>query len=444
MDSLTGHVVRFARGLELSDVPVEARRVARTAILDTLACAVGGADSRVASAVQSFAVEEGTAPRTTVWGTDLRMSASRAALANGAAAHALDYDDVSWAMNGHPSAPLLPAVLAAAEGAGASGGETLVAYVAGFEVAARLGAMMGLGHYARGWHPTATLGTLGATVAAGLLRGLDEDALRRALGIACSTLAGTRMNFGTDTKPLHAGFAAQAGVLAAELAARGVTACPEPLDAEMGPADLYDGTRPAELPTFGEPFALVDPGVEFKPYPSCRFTHRIIDGVLAIRDRHASVSDATIRCVVIPFAHEICIHPRPTDGLQAKFSLPYCAAVAWLDGWPSVASFTDERALRDDVQGLLRRIEMTAATGPAEEVVVRFESGEEDREEVRYARGHPSRPIDREDHLSKVRDLCAPVLGEEGTGLLIDAVDGIEKLADVSALCSRLVPDGSR
>jgi 2-methylcitrate dehydratase PrpD len=444
MDSLTGHVVRFARGLELSDVPVEARRVARTAILDTLACAVGGGATRVAGAVRSFAAEEGTAPRATIWGTGLRTAPSRAALANGAAAHALDFDDVSWAMNGHPSAPLLPAVLAVAEDCGASGEETLVAYVAGFEVEARLGAVMGLGHYSRGWHPTATLGTLGATVAAGLLRGLDEDAFRRALGIACSTLAGTRMNFGTDTKPLHAGFAAQAGVLAADLAARGITACPEPLDAEMGPADLYDGTRPTELPRLGEPFALVDPGVEFKPYPSCRFTHRLIDGVLAVRDRHGSVADATIRCVVNPFAHRICIHPRPTDGLQAKFSLPYCAAVAWLDGWPSVASFTDERAVRDDVQALLRRVEMEDAAGPTEEVVVRFASGEEDREEVRYARGHPSKPINRGDHVAKVRALCAPVLGEEGTGLLVDAVDGIEKLAAVSALSALLVPEGSR
>ena len=442
MSGLTEQVARFALGLELASVPPVARLHARVGLLDLLACAIGGRDTRAAVSVRQFAVEEGNAGGSTLWGTSARVSPARAALANGTAAHALDYDDVSWAMNGHPSAPLAPAVLAVAERVDASGAETLAAYIAGFEVEARLGRLLGGQHYARGWHPTATLGALGATVAVARLLRLDEEGLRRALGLACSQLAGSRMNFGTDAKPLHAGLAAQTGVLSAELAARGLTARLDALEAEMGPADLYAGERPSESLGLGNPFALIDPGLELKPYPACRFTHRIIDGILALRARNADAVPERITCIVPPFALKVLIHPRPTNGLEAKFSLPYCAAVAWIDGWPTVESFSDVRAQKGDVQDLLRRVEVGEAPGPDEAVEVTFASGARDSERIRYARGHPELPLTREEHARKVRSLCEPVLGSAGTGRLVRAVDGIESLPSVRELLGALTPEG--
>jgi len=161
-----------------------------------------------------------------------RSSPALAALVNGTAAHALDYDDVNWAMQGHPSAPLLPALLASAQIQGSSGAELVLAYVAGFEVEARVGEGLARSHYARGWHPTATAGLFGAAAGSGRLLGLSETQLRAAFGTACSRAAGTRMNFGTDTKPLQVGLAARAGVECAQLAGSGLSARLDGLKAE--------------------------------------------------------------------------------------------------------------------------------------------------------------------------------------------------------------------
>jgi 2-methylcitrate dehydratase PrpD len=440
MSFLTDQVTRFTLNLELESVPADARACARTALLDTLACGVGARDTRTAGAVREFVLEEGNAERASVWGTSTRTSPTRAALANGTAAHALDFDDVSWAMSGHPSVPLVPAVLALGESTDASGADVLAAYVVGFEVEARLGRVLGDEHYERGWHPTATLGALGATAAASRLLGLNEDGLRRAIGLACSQLAGSRMNFGTDVKPLHAGLAAQTGVMSAELAARGFTARLDALDAEMGPADLYHGRLPTEALPFGNPFALLDPGVEIKPYPSCRFTHRIIDGVLAIRSRNPGETPERIHCAVTPLALKVLIHPRPTDGLEAKFSLPYCAAVAWIDGWPTVESFSDARAGAGDVQDLLQCVDVRESSDAEEEVEILFASGRRDSERIRYARGNPKQPLSLDEHTRKVRSLCEPILGVPGTDRLVRCVQEIESLPSVRELARALTP----
>jgi len=340
---------------------------------------------------------------------------------------------VNWAMNGHPTVPLLPAALAAAEVAGASGAELLRAFVAGFEIEARIGQMLGRPHYERGWHATATAGVFGAAAAAGLLLGLDAGQLRRAFGIACSRAAGTRANFGTDTKPLHAGLAARAGLEAAELARLGVSAREDALEAEMGLADLYGAGRPT-LPPLGAPFALERPGLELKPYPSCRFTHRAIDAVLALREKHGESALSAIEIAGDPLGLKILIYPAPRTGLEAKFSLQYCAAVAWLDGWPGLASFSDARAARDDVQALLKKVAVREARGPEEEVELVFRDGTRARETVRLAKGNPERPLSEAERLAKVRACVATKLGQARAEQLAASVERLESLADLGEL----------
>ncbi|MEE8557107.1 MAG: MmgE/PrpD family protein [Myxococcota bacterium] len=441
MGSATERLVRFVQDLDLDAIPNGVRRTARTAILDGLACAVGGCGTRVGAAVRELVLSEGGRPAATLWGTRVRSSPARTALANGASAHALDFDDVLWPMNGHPTAPVLPAVLAVAESRGSSGSEVLAAYVAGVEAAAALGYAMGRPHYERGWHPTATLGALGATLAAGKLGELSREELSRALGIACSQLAGSRMNFGTDTKPLHAGLAAQVGVLATDLAARGLTATTDPLGEELGLAGLYHGPSSLELPSLGDPFALESPGLDLKPYPSCRFTHRTIDAVLDIRSTRGRESVKTIECWIDLLALKILIHPQPADGLEAKFSLPYCAAIAWIDGWPAVESFSDARATRADVQELLNRVRVSEASAPEEEVEITFSSGARERRRILHPRGSPDRPMERDDHVRKVRSLCVPVLGAERTDELVSVVSQLETLDDMGELAKLLTPE---
>lgn len=438
--SETERLARFALGLSLAEVPEAVRVIARAAMLDGLACAIAGRDERVTRELRGFAVEQGSHARASLWGTGERVSPGLAALVNGAAAHALDFDDVSWAMNGHPTVPLLPAAFAAAEAAGRSGADLLRAYVVGFEVEARLGQALGKPHYERGWHATSTLGVFGATAAAAVLLGLDAGALRRAFGIAASRASGTRGNFGTDTKPLHAGLAARAGLEAAELATRGVTAREDAVEMEMGLADLYGGKRPLELATLGAPFALETPGVELKPYPSCRFTHRAIDAVLALREKHGGRELRAFECAAEPLGLKVLIYAEPRTGLEAKFSLQYCVAVAWLDGWPGLGAFSDSRACAADVRALLHRVSVREARGPDEEVELVFADGTRVRETVRLARGNPQNPLSDADRIAKVKLCVEPALGVERTRELIAAFERLEDVTDVRELARRVSP----
>jgi 2-methylcitrate dehydratase PrpD len=432
--SETAQLAEFALGLRPAAIPAAARATARAAILDALACAIAGRHEPVSDRVRAWALTQGSSGVAALWGTGERVSAGLAALVNGTAAHALDFDDVSWAMNGHPTAPLLPAVLAAAELADASGADLLRAYVAGFEVQARLGQALGRPHYEKGWHATSTLGVFGAASGAGLLLGLDAAQLRRAFGIACSRASGTRANFGTDAKPLHAGLAARAGLEAAQLARLGVTAREDAVEAEMGLGDLYAGKKPLVLPRLGAPFALERPGVELKPYPSCRFTHRTIDLVLALRAKSAGRELRAIEIASDPLGLKILIYPRPRTGLEAKFSLPYCAAVAWLDGWPGLGAFSDARASAPDVQSLLRKVAVREAGGPDEEVELVFADGTRARAAARHAKGNPDQPLSETERLAKVRACVVPALGEAGAQRLIAAVDGLESLSHAREL----------
>ncbi|HTO68253.1 MAG TPA: MmgE/PrpD family protein [Myxococcota bacterium] len=430
----TARAAGFVLRLRADAIPPATAEVARVAILDGLACAIAGRDEPVAARVREWARAQGGREAATLWGSGQRVPAPLAALANGAAAHALDFDDVSWAMNGHPTVPLLPAALAAAEVAGASGMDLLRAFVAGFEVEARIGQMLGRPHYEKGWHATSTAGVFGATAACAFLLGLNAGELRRAFGIAASRAAGTRANFGTDTKPLHAGLAARAGLEAAELAKLGVTAREDILETEMGLADLYGAKRPAALPPLGAPFALERPGLELKPYPSCRFTHRAIDLVLALREKHGERALRAIEVAGDPLGQKILIYATPRTGLEAKFSLQYCAAVAWLDGWPGLGSFSDARAAREDVQSLLRRVAVREARGAEEEVELVFADGARERATARLAKGNPEVPLTEAERLAKVRACVGPVLGSAKAERLIDTVARLESLGSASEL----------
>jgi 2-methylcitrate dehydratase PrpD len=432
----SAEIAARAASRRLGDVPRMALQAAKAAILDTFAVALAARGERVVSAVEGFVGEEGSAGPCTVWGSALRAGPARAALVNGTAAHALDFDDVCWAMNAHPSAVLWPAALAVAEKVGASGAQALLGYIAGFEAEADLGAALGREHYAAGFHPTATLGTVAAAVTAGCVLEADAACLRRAIGIACSEAAGSRMSFGTDTKPLHAGLAAQAGVTAALLAGRGVTAREDAIEADMGLAALYRGTIPS-APRTG--YALVSAGIEQKLYPSCRFTHRVIDAVLALRARNAERDLVAIDCVVDPFASEIVTHPRPTTGLEAKFSMEYCAAVAWLDGVPGPNAFSDLRAARNDVQRLLRLVTVQRGTPDLETVTVTWANGRTDFETVRVAKGSPARPLTADERLEKVR-ACASALLADRFDAFVDLAGRLEALTDVRQLTRLLGP----
>ena len=442
-------LARFVAGTDR--VPDDALLQAKRCLLDTLGVALAGSREESARTVARWLGDQGGRPEASVLGRTLRLPAADAALANGTAAHALDFDDVSLPMRGHPSAPLLPAVLALGEAAGSSGRDLLTAFALGFEVEAKLGRAIGGAHYALGWHATSTLGALGAAAACARLLRLDAGRAQTALGIAASLASGLQQNFGSMTKPLHAGWAARSGVVAAQLAARGLTAGAEAIEGPSGFLRARSGGAGPDLAPFealGQPFEIVSPGVGVKLYPCCYATHRAVDAVLELRAAHGiePVGVARVRVEVnrgglMPLRAE----PSAT-GLEAKFSLEYCLAAALLDGRLGLSSFADEAVRRPAVSELMAKVKAGEGEEAAEfpiggyaEVRIALSDGSEYGTRVDVPRGDPSRPLSWGELAAKFRDCAAAVFSAEAREQALALVEGLEDLADVTGLATAVV-----
>lgn len=366
--------------------------------------------------------------------TGARARADDVALINGTAAHALDFDDVSPAVRGHPSAVLLPAILAVAgpESTLLDVGE---AYAIGFEVGALLSqALPGGEHYARGWHATATLGTLMAGAAVARLRAMDPDGVATVLGIAASMASGSRQNFGTMTKPLHAGMAARNGVLAAALAEEGLTADASQIEGPFGFLALFKGEStpgPVQLPA--GPALLSDVGLNVKRHPCCYFTHHAIDATLSLRDADLKPGDVeAIDVEVQPRGLTALPYDRPATGLEAKFSMPYCVSAALVGGVLTLGDFTDEAVRRSEVTRLMERVRCRESAPPhggtghgAERyavVTARTRSGTTLQRRVEITIGDARRPLSEENLVSKVRSCLAAGRLEDRDGICEELV----------------------
>src|SRR5436190_7535500 len=291
----TQRVVDYIVASRFEDIPPKALTVAKGAMLDCIGVALAGARHPAGHIPAEWAHATAGAGRATVWGQDFKTSAHDAALVNGTAAHALDYDDVTWGLIGHPSVSLVPAVLALGEQLGASGRDVLHAYVVGFEVMAKLGRTTQPKHSLDGgWHATGTIGAFGATAACCKLLGLTAEQTGHALGIVYSMTSGNVSNFGTMCKPLHAGLAARNAVEAALWAQAGFTSLPHPFDGPRSFHEVYSRGLPADmapLAELGREYELVARGVVIKPYPCGVALHPAIDAVHALKRDHKIDAD---------------------------------------------------------------------------------------------------------------------------------------------------------
>ena len=262
-------------------LPEEAVHWARVAIIDTVGCTLAGASEPCARIVARVTASDGPC---LIFGTEQRVAPLDAALINGTASHALDFDDCSDTLGGHPSAPILPALFALAETRTVDGRAFIAAYVAGWETETRIARGVNFHHYEKGWHPTATLGVFGSTAACCHLLGLTPEATATALGLAASFASGVKANFGTMTKPLHVGHCSRNGMLAALLAADGFTANAGALEHRQGFLHVFNGEgnfdADAILRDWGQPWDIVQPGVAIKQYPCCGSTHPAVDAML--------------------------------------------------------------------------------------------------------------------------------------------------------------------
>jgi 2-methylcitrate dehydratase PrpD len=432
--------------------PPAARGRAAAAILDTVGVTLAGAPEPASRAVQHVVAAEG-GDRCAVLGTAMRASATGAALANGTAAHALDFDDMCFVSLAHPSAPLVAAILAAGELTGASGSALADAYVVGFEIEARLGRVMNPRHYQRGWHCTSTLGAIGAAAAVSRLMALDPRATGHAIAIAASEASGLKENFGTMVKPLHAGLAARDGVLAARLAGRGLIASERALDGPQGFLRAMDSERDdlgREASDLGVRWEILDTGITVKLYPSCAATHPALDAILSLRAREGLTADAVDRVEVEVDAvtPTVLIHDRPSSGLEAKFSMPFCAAAAIVFGRVDVETFDADRLADPRLAAFLPRVTMNvdAALGAdappltQARVHVHLRDGRTLTAAADGARGYPDKPAADAELDAKFLSCATRTIPEASARQALDLLRRLERVGDVRELTRTLLP----
>ncbi len=443
-----GITERFAELITESAPPAEAITAARDGVLDFLAAAIGGLDDGAYLKVKHALLPDAGSSRASVIGHPKRVDAQTAALLNGTLGHVLDYDDVQAGVRGHPSTVILPALLTVAEESGATAEALLAAYAVGVETMARLGRAIGLRHYETGFHNTATLGPMGAAGALGYLLGLAPAVLANALGIAATQAAGLRLQFATEVKPLHAGLAARAGVLAVRLAQAGLQGNPAFLDGKLGFLSVLGlgGAAPGRcVAGWGEPWEILLPGLSFKAYPCCGMSHLPADAVLDLVAEHGLRAEEVAEAVVTfpPGGDAALVVTAPRSGLDGRFSVEYVIAVALLDGRLGLARFAD-RPLRDDVAALLpkirRQIDPNASSiGEAPEK--RFARVDLVTRDGRLLHRTATRVRGVQDVRVKFLDAAA---GMEDAPEIADLVAGMRSRGDVATLLSLLRGCGSR
>ncbi|HEV2987001.1 MAG TPA: MmgE/PrpD family protein [Candidatus Angelobacter sp.] len=449
-------ITSIANFIATSSVPEAALVPARNAFVDTIGVTLAGAVEPAARIVQKLAVSERSAHHCPILGTELRTSATWASLANGTAAHALDFDDMCFVSLAHPSAPLVTAAIAVAEELGASGRAMLEAYVLGFEVEAVLGRVMNPRHYQQGWHCTSTLGSIGAAAACARLLRLDTVATANCIALAASQASGLKENFGTMSKPLHAGLAARNGVLAAKLAQNGFTASERALDGPQGFLLAMASERnnlPETCASLGKRWEILETGITVKLYPSCAATHPALDAVLDLRRENQLTAEnvQAVEVEVDSVTPNLLIYAQPKTGLEGKFSMNFCVAAALSEGRVGLKTFEDDYVCSSHIQELLPRIIMRMNPNLGKNVpaltqaivTIRLANGETLRREANGARGYPERPPSAEELGTKFRSCALKALPEEMVESVLACLHGLENLGDVQTLTAQLMVEKS-
>lgn len=441
----TQSLARRIGEIEFDKLPVPALAVARQCVLDWVSVTLRATDDPLVRILHEEAIEEGGRPLATLLGRSQRVSARQAALINGTASHALDYDDVNIRMTGHPTVVVLPAALALAEARQASGKELLAAFAAGYETVCLVGAMVSPSHYARGFHVTGTVGAFGAAAACAKLLRLEHDQVRAAIGIAATQAAGLKSMFGSMCKPLHAGKACENGLLAAQLAARGFTSRMDALECDQGFAATQCDTFHPEVMTEGVQRYYL-PDNLFKYHASCYQTHAAIDGIRNLREIHRFVG-SDIEQIVLRHdsgADTVCNIARPTTGLQTKFSLRMLAAYAVLGlDTADIDSYADEHTRNPELVALRDKVDVTFVPNwpiTRSEVRIRLKDGRELVSDLDS--GIPETDLDRQTRrlLGKMHALVDARLGAQRANQVVDIVLSLEQLPDVGALTQLLRP----
>jgi 2-methylcitrate dehydratase PrpD len=459
--SLTDYVAGFVVATRASDIPADVQYLGTRSFIDGLGLALAGAASQTGAITRRYLASLGisSSSGSTVIGSDLRLPARFAAFANGVSIHADDYDDTQLAVAKdrvyglltHPTAPALPPVLALAERDRRSGRDLMTAYQVGVEVECKVAEAILPRHYQQGFHSTATCGAIGAAAAAAKLLRLDRETTRRALSLGATQAGGLRENFGTMTKPFHAGRAAESGVVAAELAALGFTASPTGLEADRGFFRAAGGGYSVEMidGKLGNPWTFAFPGVSIKPHPSGSLTHPGMAVMLDLIRRH-DLRPERVKRVSVGTNHNMpnaLIHHRPRTELQAKFSMEFCMAILLLERAGGLEQFTDEVVNRPDVQALIQKIDF--GVHPEAEaagfdkmttiIEVQLDDGSVVTGAADFGKGSPANPMSDAELAEKFRQCAAwGGLDRDHANAVLDLAWRIDTIEDVGELARSL------
>jgi 2-methylcitrate dehydratase PrpD len=459
--SLTDYVAGFVIGAKTGDIPQDVAHLGKRSVLDGIGLALAGAASQTGAVTRRYLTALGFVAEggSTVIGSDMVIPARFAAFANGISIHADDYDDTQLAVAKdrvyglltHPTAPALPPALALAERDRRSGLDMMLAYQVGVEVECKVAEAILPRHYQTGFHSTATCGSIGAAAAAAKMLGLDRDATRRALAIGATQAGGLRENFGTMTKPFHAGRAAENGVIAAEISAAGLTASPQGLEAERGFFRAAGGGYDAAAidGKLGMPWTFHAPGVSIKPHPSGSLTHPGMAVMMDLIARH-DIRPERVKRVAVGTNHNMpnaLIHHKPKNELQAKFSMEFCMAILLLDRKGGLEQFTDEVVNRPDVQAMIAKV--TFGVHPEAEaagfdkmttiIEIEMDDGKVIRGQADFGKGSPVNPMTDDELAEKFRQ-CASWGGLDKARIdqVLKLLWKIEEMKDVNELTQLL------
>ena len=452
MTGFTEELARRAAAVRFDDLPDDVVELAGQCLLDWAGVTLAGAAEPTAAllADELLSQRDGAGGAATggvtLVGRAERLPMVDGALVNGAASHALDFDDVNTAMSGHPTVPVMAAVLALGEATGASGADLVSAFVAGYETECRLGRALEPEAYRRGFHATGTTGTFGAAAACARLMGLDAATTARALGVASAQAAGLKAHFGTMCKPFHAGKAAANGLLATRLAARGYTAASGAIEALQGFAETHTDALDAEAGLAG---AGAGAGAGwflranlFKYHAACFGTHSSIEGLRRLRAEVGLAADDVEKVVVhaAPSQLRMCAIAEPATGLEAKFSLRQTAAMALVGRDTSAIAAYDASVGDTAVVALRQRVEVAGdgdQGGPTSVDVV-LRDGRSLRAAHDVSVPETDLAAQRAALEAKFRALAEPVLGPERAGELVAALGQVASVPDVGAVARRL------
>lgn len=454
--SLARQLAERIVAMRYEDLPPEAIHWGKIAVLDTVGVALAGASEDAPKLVaETLELRPGGGPAL-IFGSRRRTGALDAALINGVAAHALDFDNTAKNLGGHVSAVVVPAIVAAGEAHGASGRDLILAHAAGFEVGAAIGRCVNPAHSEKGWHPTATLGVFAVTAACAKLLKLTAAQTETALALATSLAAGHKANFGTMTKPLHAGQCARGGLFAALLARKGYTANAGAFEHKQGFFNLFgvgkvDAARALE--GWGH-WEIVDPGASYKLYPCCYSTHSAVEATLNLVRRHGPFDARTLARIDSLTPRQGLAHtdrPDPDSPLAAKFSVQYCVARAALDGKVVLEHFEGDAHREPAVRDLLKLVRATPYTGKPfadddpfdAEVTITLTDGRTFTEKVDRPLGRTSdNAIAYEDMKAKFENCAARVLAPAAVAAACRALEALEKLGSTRELTALLEATG--